>query len=69
MPKHDSAYETKQRRKGADKARRTFELNGTYSAKHLRLRAAALEKMADERTASKPSEGDGTSIKLRRQKR
>ena len=43
MPKTDVEGNTKSRRKGSDKARRNFELNGQYSAKHLRLRAAALE--------------------------
>ena len=31
-------------RKGKDKAKRTFELNGQFSSKHLRIRQAALEK-------------------------
>ena len=40
------------RSKGSDKARRSFELNGTYSSKHLRLReeralAEAARKSAD----------------------
>ena len=31
-------------RKKSDKAKRSFELNGTYSAKHLRLRETEREK-------------------------
>ena len=33
-------------RSKADKQRRNFELNGTYSAKHLRLKEAEREKQA-----------------------
>ena len=67
----DSDYEHKQRRKGSDKARRNFELNGTYTSKHLRLRAAALEKAAADRCASTETkkEGDGPSLNARRHKR
>ena len=42
MPK-DSDFEHSKRRKGSDKARRNFDLNGTFSSKHVRVRAAALE--------------------------
>lgn len=40
MPKSDMDGSAS-RRKGSDKARRNFELNGQYSAKHLRLKAEA----------------------------
>ncbi len=45
MPRKGSGEDgvkSKQRSK-SDKARRSFELNGTYSSKHLRLRAAEAE--------------------------
>ena len=48
MPRKGSGEEgvkSKQRSK-SDKARRSFELNGTYSSKHLRLRAAEAEAKA-----------------------
>ena len=48
MPRKGSGEEgvkSKQRSK-SDKARRSFELNGTYSSKHLRLRAAEAEASA-----------------------
>ena len=48
MPRKGSGEDgvkSKQRSK-SDKARRSFELNGTYSSKHLRLRAAEAEAKA-----------------------
>ena len=33
-----------QRKRGKDKARRSFELNGKYSAKHLRAKEALMSK-------------------------
>ena len=45
MPRKGSGEDgvkSKQRSK-SDKARRSFELHGTYSSKHLRLRAAEAE--------------------------
>jgi len=51
MPRKGSGEEgvkSKQRSK-SDKARRSFELNGTYSSKHLRLRAAEAEAKARPR--------------------
>ena len=41
------------RSKKSDKAKRTFELNGAYSAKHLRLREAANEMRAAAGSAVK----------------
>lgn len=41
--KNEDGVRDKQRSK-ADKARRTFELNGTYSAKHLRHAQYLFEK-------------------------
>ena len=45
MPKHGDEHGMKATRsKKSDKAKRSFELHGTYSSKHLRLREAqALE--------------------------
>lgn len=48
MPRKGSGEDgvkSKQRSK-SDKARRSFELHGTYSSKHLRLRAAEAEAKA-----------------------
>jgi len=36
-------------RKGSDKARRTFELHGSNSAKHVRVREAAAQKSREGR--------------------
>jgi len=45
-----------QRRKGSDKARRSYELNGSYSSKHLRQREALAEKIAEQgRSARGPA--------------
>lgn len=49
MPKKtgydDEGVKTKGR-KGKDKARRSFELNGQYSSKHLRVREAENKKQS-----------------------
>jgi len=42
-----------QRRKGSDKQRRSFELNGKHSTKHLRLREAHRENQV-ARQSNKP---------------
>jgi len=44
MPKHADEHGLKKRAKGSDKARRSFELNGQYSQKHLHLREEELVK-------------------------
>ena len=46
----DQGVKTKGR-SGKDKARRSFELNGQYSSKHLRLREAEREKQAARPTS------------------
>ena len=45
-------------RKGSDKARRNFELNGTYTAKHLRLLA--------DRNERTPAQAAGTEDRAKR---
>ena len=53
MPKKASGEDgvkAKQRSK-SDKAKRTFELNGTYSAKHMRLKADRDEKTSAKKAA------------------
>ncbi len=44
MPKHDEPGVKPSRRKGSDKTKRTYELNGGFSAKHLRLKAEEQKK-------------------------
>jgi len=47
-------------RSKADKARRTFELNGTYSSKHLRIREqTALSAQAAEPQPTAKGKGKG----------
>ena len=44
-------------RKKADKAKRTFELNGTYTAKHMRLKEERDEKAKAARVGTAPPPG------------
>lgn len=44
-------------RKKADKAKRTFELNGTYTAKHMRLKEERDEKAKAARVGRAPPPG------------
>ena len=44
MPKHDEPGVKPARRKGSDKAKRTYERNGGFSTKHLRLKVKEMEK-------------------------
>jgi hypothetical protein len=45
-------------RSKADKARRTFELHGTYSAKHLRLLEQKREAQMDKQRAQRARHGE-----------
>tara|TARA_B110001452_G_scaffold261376_1_gene260106 strand:- start:82 stop:333 length:252 start_codon:yes stop_codon:yes gene_type:complete len=52
--KGEDGVKSKQRSK-SDKARRTFELNGTYSTKHMRIKAERDEKSRANQAAAPPA--------------
>ena len=53
----------RERSKGSNKARKSFELNGSYSSKHLRLREAEQEKLREKKAVQKENKKENKTSK------